>query len=422
MTFFLQKNNTEKQFSALFVLFLYSASLVDMLRIVNGSLFTISESFISIFRNAVYISVFILMLLCLLRNKKSAFDFLSISLVYVFLLLTSLLINSDVIPLVLNNLLMVFSRIIPSFILAKHCDISSFLKYLHRSSIVLLLYAGLFVAFGVGSSRYYYMNVGYNILFPSLLLLFYRKNWLDVCISLFSLVINLFYCARGSIIVAVFSIVFFFIVYLCKKRNGFLYAFLGLAIFALIIYFSPSIIRTLYEIMPTSRTLFYLTSNRMFDSSGRDIFYLSGLAEIFNNPFEIRGLLGDRIFYSTYLNLSSLSDIEGAFAHNIFIEISLQYGLLAGIVLMIVFLFLLVKPLIILLIDKNYSKDHMAVYCALVIPCFIIAMTTSSLLSNFESMLMLGLCLNMIRKRDEKKRYAKTVRSLDNAEIVLMQE
>ena len=102
--------------------------------------------------------------------------------------------------------------------------------------------------------------------------------------------------------------------------------------------------------IPSSRVIDLIRSRELFSDTIRLNLWRNGLYEIFRSPFEVKGVLYDRYFYVTAFNGNNdlgftVRDelFNGLYAHNIFIEVLLQLGVILGGILIIFLLYIMIK-------------------------------------------------------------------------------
>lgn len=376
-----------------FVAFVFATIIVDIFRILNAVVLPLGDSATVLFRNLVYICLFGCSLIISLNSDRSGKIFLFTSAIYVIAVLISLVVNPKISVLLSNNVLMIFSRIIPACVIASSLDnFDQAVGRILRWKWILLLYLIVFLLWGMKGERYYYMNVGYNLLYPTLVILFNKKKKIvDSFIALSSILVIVLFCARGTALILIISAGLFYVVNMMKENNSkkkILFSLFLIVVVVIFIMAIPLIISKLYTLFPSSRTLYYLISGQIMDSSGRDNYYAVGIKEFCEHPFRLRGILGDRVFYGEVFNLS---DFEGAFAHNVILEVLLQFGMIIGLPICVWF----IKTIIVTFKNVLKSNSHTTLIMlhAIILPSLIICMSTASYLASIETSLMLGTCI-----------------------------
>lgn len=117
--------------------------------------------------------------------------------------------------------------------------------------------------------------------------------------------------------------------------------------------------------------------------SGRDSIYNSVFREILNNPFLGIGLAGDRLI------------VGGSYAHNIFIEILADFGVIIGSFIIVALLYIIIKSLIF----KDVKTYNMVIIWLSI--GFVSLFVSGSYLTDFKFWIMLGLLLGKLQKNNK---------------------
>lgn len=390
--------------NTLFVYFIYSTMIVDAFRIINNSFFHSGLAATNLFRAIVYIAGFLgVVLLSFVDNrgmKRMAITLLS----FFIVALLSIVINPDTLPLIISGSVLFISRIAPTLVLASMItDFDKAVQSVIKMKWIVVAYMIVFLSVGQSSERYYYMHVGYNLLYPALFLLFSagKQRVIDKLIAVASILVILLYCARGTVLVMVPAVGLYYLIQSLRVKSRGKRVAVIIFIFAvciLLVFYLDKIFQYLYEIFPKSRSLRYIMEGDMMDSSGRDKFYSLGFHEFLQHPLNVMGIYGDRVFYG---KLFEIVNIEGCFAHNVMLEFLLQFGVILGGFICIAFLAVVLSGVVSGL--KLNTNAAVSMTCAIVLPSFLISMSTVSYLNTFETALMVGLCLAFQRQFKTKK-------------------
>lgn len=207
----------------------------------------------------------------------------------------------------------------------------------------------------------YNMSFSYGCLLP-MVALCRKKKIYSIIASIFLFLIVLSIGSRGAAII--FVIYLFFDI---MQNNKKLVLPMIILVFGLLTLL-PVFISYLESIGISSRTLWHFTSSEMFRYDDRESLNDISIDAIINNPFGI-GLWGDRIILKG----------EGAYAHNIIIEILLNWGVVLGFIIIIGFV---VKFIQLYLHSNKINKNRLVVY---LLVCIGPLMASSSYLisSNF---------------------------------------
>ena len=159
----------------------------------------------------------------------------------------------------------------------------------------------------------YNMSFSYGCLLP-MVALYRKKKKYSIIASIFLFLIVLSIGSRGAVII--FVIYLFFDIMQNNKKLILPMIILVSVIFTCI----PIFLSYLEAIGISSRTLAHFTSGEMFRYDDRENLNDITIDAIINNPFGI-GLWGDRGLFN------------GSYCHNILIEIFLNWGILAGVII-----------------------------------------------------------------------------------------
>lgn len=159
----------------------------------------------------------------------------------------------------------------------------------------------------------YNMSFSYGCLLP-MVALYRKKKKYSIIASIFLFLIVLSIGSRGAAII--FVIYLFFDIMQNNKKLILPMIILVSVIFTCI----PIFVSYLEAIGISSRTLAHFTSGEMFRYDDRENLNDITIDAIINNPFGI-GLWGDRGLFN------------GSYCHNILIEIFLNWGILAGVII-----------------------------------------------------------------------------------------
>jgi hypothetical protein len=231
----------------------------------------------------------------------------------------------------------------------------SWLVFLEVAFYAIEYFRGTFVIFD------YNMSFSYGCLLP-MVALYRKKKIYSIIASIFLFLIVLSIGSRGAAII--FVIYLFFDI---MQNNKKLVLPMIILVFGLLTLL-PVFISYLESIGISSRTLLHFTSGEMFRYDDRESLNDISIDAIINNPFGI-GLWGDRIILKG----------EGAYAHNIIIEVLLNWGVVLGFIIIIGFV---VKFIQLYLHSNKINKNRLVVY---LLVCIGPLMASSSYLisSNF---------------------------------------
>lgn len=196
-----------------------------------------------------------------------------------------------------------------------------------------------------------------------------RKNVPFFLVSLLSLFCAAFVGSRGALIsVLVFFLIFCFFFYTNHNKRAFLIVLL-LVSSVIVFLFYEEIIVGLIKLSESlnfeSRSLENLLDSTLFESKGRDEISRELLSGIGKNILGY-GIFGDRPITG------------GSYAHNIFLELWVHFGLIVGTLLIIIYLYITFSPMI---FNKyKYDSDVFVLYFSLFSSTFVKLMFSDSYL------------------------------------------
>lgn len=253
-------------------------------------------------------------------------------------------------------------------------NIDIFLKALTNisvfSSLIGILYGITWRPALADDESIYSMSLSYNLLLPSMVLLHSKRRLFKLLFFATFLVIVLF-GSRGALL---FIIIYlsYRIIFNSKACIKFLFLFLlGICLLLL-----PIITNWIESFDNLSRSIQLILSGDFFShDSGRNDIYELVLHHIIEAPLFGHGIGADRF----YLN--------GFYAHNIILEMMLQYGIVAGLSLF----FLLTTFIVVAFLNFRLYRDYTIIFT---LSGFLPLMLSGSYLINFNFAATIGyICL-----------------------------
>lgn len=283
---------------------------------------------------------------------------------------------------------------LPSFVLAYsltdyslfYRTMKQFAKYIFSIGIVV----SAFVIFGVLDLGTYSMSFSYYMLLPAIIFLNealnnYRVR--EITYLFISLLIILLLGSRGPLLsLAVFFLFKLFNKYSMKNVKSMLKLMTLLVTLTFLFFYFSDIVKIINEVFVSkgiySRTL-KLFSNNLTYVSGRDEIFNVLLDEIRKYPIFGLGIFVDRrILYG-----------RNEYAHNIFLEIILNFGIINGLILIFLLLFIILIPMF---SRTNKYKDLYIVWFSI---GFVHLLISSSYLIDLKFWILLGLSLKFQKSR-----------------------
>jgi len=170
---------------------------------------------------------------------------------------------------------------------------------------------------------------------------------------------------------------------------------LGISIYSYYEEILYILVRMFNEMNISTRTLNALLTQSFTQSSDRDSLAYGVWKGIRANPLGI-GVFRDRQILRPYIGRAVSS--EGTYAHNFFMECLLQYGLILGTIIIIIFLRLIIKSFF----YTRFNKEQFICFVVLVSAGFFPLMVSGSYLQWENFYLMIGyLSLSKLTKRGD---------------------
>lgn len=323
--------------------------------------------------------------------KRSKLKFIVIYFVSIFIILINILLFNENIMYIKELLFPIFFMSIPSFVYIMSInDIEVFQEYIYKASKIVFI-MGMILSITVFTGKVsvgtYSMSLSYYMLFPAIMYLnntIEKQRILDFICLIISLISIISLGSRGALL----CMVFFLLLKIIKTRKRFnlkqitFFIIYILTSISFVVYFKNIIIfirDVLYRFGIQSRTLELLLRDDIY-MSGRDSIYNDLIIALYDNPIMGVGLGGDR-------------KISGGYAHNIFIEILCNFGILLGLIIIISIIMLMLKSLII----NSYNNYNIVIFWLSV--GFIHLFVSSSYLTDIKFWVMLGIIVRQFNKK-----------------------
>lgn len=323
--------------------------------------------------------------------------------IIILLIVSSALVNSQVLGymfdtnIIQSNVLLLMLLYFPVFLLLQQeIDFRLLMKYLWRGSLVTLLLAMVtFLTMLAVGTTIDYMSFAYLMLSPIMICFIEggRKKGAWLAFPVIASGILFVIGCRGAVAaLAVFFMLCFFVFYLKGGRKGnrlFLKAALLIAVIIAGLNMN-SILRIIVGELNSfgfsSRTVekILLGNGAFMQSKGRQSIWNQAVGSI--GVFG-KGLFGDRtVLLDEYHNPT--------YPHNFILEIMIDFGIIVGPILILLFVFLIMRAVFIALKSGEIQRIQMAFAMLAVI--FVKHMVSTSFLTSFDFWFYVGLALNWI--------------------------
>lgn len=243
----------------------------------------------------------------------------------------------------------------------------------------------------------YSMTLSYYMLLPMIMFLdnlIDKFSFKNLIFAITSILITISIGSRGAILcIFIFGILKILRNNIKINYKKVMLYFIGIIIGMIGGIFFKQIVYSLYVLLGkfgvNSRTLLLLSMSEIH-LSGRDDIYMKVVGEIIKNPFQGIGLAGDRRI------------IGGGYAHNFFIELLADFGLIIGVILSIFITMIILKSL---LVKENIKYNLTIIWLNL---GFIHLMVSSSYLIDIKFWIFLGITINVVTTSNNIKIKYKT--------------
>ncbi len=275
---------------------------------------------------------------------------LSLYVIFAFVFFVQSILFPENISYFSNYIFYLFAMCIPCFInivMVKEWKLHE--ETLLIFSIIIFIIGELILVLSIVNrtqSSDYSMSYSYYMLLPALffLFIFFTKN--KTVYLIFSIIAFLSIVLLGSRGAMISWIVFFAIAFLASKTKLIIKAVMIAILLFLVVEFDKIlqwINNVLIELGLSSRTIYMIQTNDFLaHDSGRGILQTKIKEMIIAHPFVGNGI-------------GSEYRIIGTYSHNIFLDVFLQYGIIIGVILVILFGYLIVKSFI-------YSSQKIALF------------------------------------------------------------
>ena len=227
---------------------------------------------------------------------------------------------------------------------------------------------------------------------------FVRKKKINLILGYFSLAYITVFGARG----AIFSLIILILIIFIERKltiKKILITIVTSVLLTINIFFYRNILSYIIIYIErlgfNSRTLYKVLNLETFTSSSRNKIYIYLLDVIKNNWVKGVGLVGDR-YYLPF----AFEGNNATYAHNIFLEIALDYGIIIGGLIILWLLYTVAKYYI---FNKNIIYDEKIFISVLFTVSFLQLMVSRSYLTEINLYIFLALVINEKVKKFKKK-------------------
>ncbi len=374
-------------------IFLYATMFVDIIRIIL-SLIGLNSSYNEIIRNVIYISIFFFYYRY--SNKIEKSKSLIISVIFLFVILFSCLLNSFLAESSFGIIMLFFSRFLIAAVMFNGInDIEVFTDFCHSMSWIAILYYILYSLSYYNQPQIETIGFNYNMAFannmilPAVSSMYFilfkqRRVIYSTVVLFFSLIGIIQFGSRGALACIISSFFVSVVLIFIEKKNGYFYILLTVFLICLFYLFQDSILQWMLENFPNSRTLLLLKNNSFNTLSNRDITWEVIINGIIASPLKIRGLAGDcSLMCEHFSNEFSLA----SYSHNFFLEMLASFGVIIGGIICIWFFYMFGK----LIIHSIKYRNINAITVVFFVPNVTLMMFSGSICQSYQHWIVLGI-------------------------------
>lgn len=385
-----------KNYNFIVAFFLYATLIVDVYRkLVGVNVGTV--------RNVVYILSLVLILWDAIRTNRiihMAMIFIVMTLLYFF----SSMVYPNHGPVYFSAWMLFVSRLWPAYYIGRYTDDWQGVSRCVRKFIwIALIYAvvaltsSVFEASGENSA---YATIAANLFYITWIAFydsFHSRRFVSIVICLICFVPVLFLGTRASMFGALLAIMLYFGRKISRsnaQKKAVSYAFLISGSIIAVVFFG-ALSDYLFDLLPNSRTLTYLRRGELFDDSGRsESFYSKMILSLQESPLKMYGLVGNQIFQAG--ENASMDDILSSFAHNVYLELCMNFGVVIGVLLSVYFTIVLFRAFY---KSKWRNLDIEFVYLGVLGMTFVGMMLSYSWQFSYQIWLLMGMSYGIIHPK-----------------------
>lgn len=389
-----KKSYTSDFLGGIAIFFLFGlSSLVNALEYCGFNIFPLRQSKI------ISIILILILVVILLRKKiKLQRNMLILCIMYFFALSLSYIITPAISVYILPMVYVFVSSVVPIFIVFNYIGSSaSILRHLRNTSYIVLLSSGVVPFTKAYLLETDYMDFAYTSLLSWAVITYFaikERKIIDVVFSVTLALIYIVYSTRGAIVcIVVFFAYSLFRLQRGKKKKETIVK--AITLLSLIVLFSQNLFKGIANLALkwnlSTYTIKHFLGSGMFTADSRMSLYGLMIDMIGKNPFGY-GIGYDRI----------IGGGNGKYAHNIFLEFLVDYGVVLGGMLI---LYLIMVFSIMLL--KCDDEDYKALFSVFSIVGLTILFFSSSVYLRYD--IFASFLIYFMYKESKKKRMMKEI-------------
>ena len=376
--------------------FLYATLIIDLYRKVIGIN-------VGTVRNIIYILSLSLILWDAIKTNRLV-HMMVIGGVMTLLYFFSSVINFGYRQVFISAWLLFVFRLWPAYYIGRFTDNWAGVSRCARKYILIaLMYAIIAFSssmFDISGSNSSYATIASNLFFVVWVAFydsFKSHKLLPIIICLICFIPVMFLGTRAGLFGALLALVLYFDRVIKRsnaQKKALYYMLLIVGAFVIILTFGL-LSRHLLDLFPNSRTLNFLIKGEIFNDSNRSRgFYSKMFASFEQHPLKMYGLVGNQIF--TAGDNASADVILSSFAHNVYLEICMNFGVLIGILFGVYFTIVLIYAY---LKSKWKNEDIEFVFLGILGMNFVGMLVSYSWVFSYSIWLLFGMAYGVIRNK-----------------------
>ena len=214
-----------------------------------------------------------------------------------------------------------------------------------------------------------------------------KRRGLKIAILIVAFAFN-FMAGRQALIIVLLGLAVFFFYGINRKLGKTATILLSAILIVLILAFYDNLLELLINVLVklgvSGRGIEKMMAEEVFDTSNRDWIYTHLATTIKNNGIRVNGFFSDRYF------LERTSHRVGYYAHNIILEILVDFGWLFGSILCFLLFWLIVKAIL----KSHHEQRRLLLFICIF--TIVRLMVSSSFIVEGNFYLLMGMCISIL--------------------------
>lgn len=239
----------------------------------------------------------------------------------------------------------IFLWCIPYFILSVGIsDYDDLMKKLQWSSLIIMLFEYLRTFTLSFSTETYSQELGYDALVPFIIfwMSFLReKKLLNLLPIIFSFALMLMSGSRGPLLCAILGVTLSYVLLQSFNKKLFVWIIIAGILFSIFSIYQYELLSWALDVFTgidvSTRTIEKMLYGELGNDDARDTLRKVATESILRHPFIGLGFLNDRIYIYSHYVMNYTATVYGSYCHNLFLEVMMQFGLIPGLIILVMF-------------------------------------------------------------------------------------